>query len=43
MYITKGLLILGIGSIYVLQVQTQEHPSQKRCARGKDFGIFKKL
>jgi hypothetical protein len=33
----KGLLALGFGRIYMLQVQTQERAPQKRYIRSKDF------
>ena len=38
---TKGLLTLGIGSIYELQVQTQEQKKKKRYVSSKDFGLLK--
>jgi|GEM_PF-1009496 hypothetical protein len=38
---TKGLLTLGIGSIYELQVQTQGQTPQKRYVSSKDFGLLK--
>ncbi|MGI6484589.1 MAG: hypothetical protein ACOX0R_03130 [Candidatus Dojkabacteria bacterium] len=37
----KGLLTLGTGRMYELQVQTQEQPPQKRFVRNKDFGLLK--
>ena len=41
MLFPKGLLTLGIGSMYVLQVQTQGQPPQKRYIKSKDFGLVK--
>jgi len=41
MHSTKGLLTLGFGRIYMLQVQTQEQTPQKSYIRSKDFGPSK--
>jgi len=41
MHFTKGLLILGIGRMYELQVQTQRPTPQKRYIKSENFGFLK--
>jgi len=41
MYSTKGLLVLGSGSIYVLQVKKEEHVPQKGMWKVGIFHILK--
>jgi len=43
MHFTKDFLALGIGSMYELQVQTEEPASRERHTRSKDLELMKKF